>query len=69
MSETDPGPLPTSNMKLSVTIINGSPIYAKSPVLARRFPDIKFKFRGICLCSVIAFKSVKASKFPTLHKK
>ena len=25
MSETDPGPLPTSKMELAVTIINGSP--------------------------------------------
>ena len=33
MSETDPGPLPTSKMELSVTI-NGSHIYAKFPILA-----------------------------------
>ena len=39
MSETDPRPLPTSKMALAVTI-NGSPIYAKSPVLARRLPDL-----------------------------
>ena len=36
MSEIDPGPLPTSKMEFAVTIINGSPIYAKSPVLTRR---------------------------------
>ena len=36
MSETDPGRLPTSKMEPAVTIINGSPIYAKSPVLAWR---------------------------------
>ena len=35
MSETDPEPLPTSKMELAVAI-NGSPTYAKSPVLARR---------------------------------
>ena len=40
MSETDPGPLPTSKMKLAGTIINGSPAYVKSPVLARRLPDL-----------------------------
>ena len=40
ISETDPGPLPTSKMVLAVTIINGSPIYAKSPLLARRLPDL-----------------------------
>ena len=27
MPEADPGPLPTSKMKLAVAIINGSPIY------------------------------------------
>ena len=27
-------------MELAVAIINGSPIYAKSPVLARRHPDL-----------------------------
>ena len=32
MSETDLGPLQISKMELAVTIINGSPIYAKSPV-------------------------------------
>ena len=30
----------SSKMELAVTIINGSPIYAKSPVLARRLPDL-----------------------------
>ena len=43
MSETDPGPLPTSKMELeelAVTIIKASRIYAKSPVLARRLPDL-----------------------------
>ena len=37
MSETDPDALPlsTSKMELAVTIINGSLIYAKSPVLVR----------------------------------
>ena len=44
MSETDPGPLPTYKTELSVTIINGSPIYAKSPVLARILPDLSSKF-------------------------
>ena len=36
MSQTDPDPLLTSILKLAVTIINGSPIYPKPPVLARR---------------------------------
>ena len=40
MSDTDPGPLPTSKMELTVTIIKGSPIYAESLVLARRLPDL-----------------------------
>ena len=35
MYETDPGVLSIPKMELAVTIINGSPIYAKSPVLAR----------------------------------
>ena len=36
MSETDPGPPTTSKMELAVTMINDSPMYTKSPVLARR---------------------------------
>ena len=44
MSETDPGPLPTSKMELAVTIINGSPIYAKFPALASRLPDLSSTF-------------------------
>ena len=40
MSETDLGPLLTSKMELAVAIINGSPIYVKSLVLARRLPDL-----------------------------
>ena len=43
MSEIDPGPLPISKMKLAVTI-NGSPIYAKFPVLTRRLPDLSSTF-------------------------
>ena len=42
MFETDLGPLPTFKMELPVTIINGSPIYTKSPVLARIFPHLSF---------------------------
>ena len=44
MYETDPGPLPVSKMEFAVTIINGSPIYAKSLVLARRPPDLSTAF-------------------------
>ena len=44
MSETDPGPLPTYKMELAVAIINGSHIYVKSPVLARRLPDLSSTF-------------------------
>ena len=44
MSEIDSGPLPISKMELAVTIINGSPIYAKSPVLARRLSDLSSTF-------------------------
>ena len=40
MSETDLGALPTSKRELAVTIINGSLIYAKSPVLVRRLPQL-----------------------------
>ena len=40
MPETDSGTLPTSKMELDVTIINGSPIYGKSLVLAGRLPDL-----------------------------
>ena len=40
MSEIDPGCLPISKMELAVAIINGFPIYAKSPVLARRLPHL-----------------------------
>ena len=39
MSEIDPGLLPTSKMEFAVIIINGSPVYAKSPILTRRLPD------------------------------
>ena len=39
MSETDRGRLPTSKVELAVTIINGSPTYAKSPILAKRLPN------------------------------
>ena len=40
MSDTDPDPLPTSKMELALTIINGSPIYVKSPVLARKLSGL-----------------------------
>ena len=40
MSERYPGLLPTSKMELGVTIITGTPIYPKSPVLARRLPHL-----------------------------
>ena len=40
MSETDPGSLSTSQMELPVTLINSPPVYAKSPVLARRLPHL-----------------------------
>ena len=40
ITETDPGTLPTSKMELAVTMINGSPIYAKFPVLSRRLPGL-----------------------------
>ena len=40
MSEEDPGPLSTSKMELAVTIINGSPIYSRLSVLAKRLPDL-----------------------------
>ena len=40
MSETDPGRLPTSKVELAVTIINDSPVYAKSSVLVGEFPFI-----------------------------
>ena len=44
MSETDPGLLSIPKKELAVTIINGSPIYAKSPVLARRLPVLLSTF-------------------------
>ena len=40
MYERDLGRLTTSKMEPAVTIINGSPIYAKSPILARRPPHL-----------------------------
>ena len=40
MSETDLGPLPPSKMELAVTIINGSLIHAKSPLLTSRFQHL-----------------------------
>ena len=40
MSETDPDPLLTSKMEPAVTVINGYPLHVKSPVLARRLPDL-----------------------------
>ena len=42
MSKTNPGPLPTSKMELAVTIIDGSLIYARSPVLARKHLYLSF---------------------------
>ena len=51
MSETDPGPLPTSKMELAVTIIKGS-IYAKSPVLARRLPDLSSIIHILLFCKI-----------------
>ena len=44
MSETGLGPLPTSKMQLFVAITNGSPTYAKYPVLARRLPNVSSTF-------------------------
>ena len=40
MYEKDPSPLSRSKMELVVTIINDSPVYAKSPVVARRLPHL-----------------------------
>ena len=40
MCDTDPDPLPTSKMELALTIINGSPIYVKPPVLARKLSGL-----------------------------
>ena len=42
MSETDSVPLPTSKMEPAVTIINGSPIYAKSLVLTKKLSDLSY---------------------------
>ena len=42
MPEIDPGPLPIDGAYLS--IINGSPIYTKSPVLAKRLSDLSSTF-------------------------
>ena len=44
MSETDHGPLPTSKIELAAAMINGSPIYVKFPVLARRLQDLSSTF-------------------------
>ena len=44
MFETYPRLLPMSKMELSVTIINGSPIYVKSSVLARTLPHLSCTF-------------------------
>ena len=40
MFEMDPSPLLTSKMELAVKIINGFPIYTKSPVMVRRLPHL-----------------------------
>ena len=40
MSEADPGRLPTPKMKLAVTIIYDSLIYAQSTNLAERLPHL-----------------------------
>ena len=52
MSETDPGLQPIFKMGLAVTIINGSPIYAKSLVLARRLPDLSYITHIIVICKI-----------------
>ena len=44
MPETDSGSLPISRMELAVTIINGSPIYAKSLVMDSKLPDLSSIF-------------------------
>ena len=44
MLETDSGPLSTTKMELAVTIINGSPIHAKFPILVRRLLDLSSIF-------------------------
>ena len=44
MNESDPGPLPTYKMELAVATINGSPIYAKSPILVRRLRNLSSTF-------------------------
>ena len=44
MSETNPGPLQQSKIKFAVTRINGAFIYAKSPALATRIPDLSSTF-------------------------
>ena len=40
MYKTDLGPRSTSKMEVALKIINGSPINAKSLVLAKRVPDL-----------------------------
>ena len=49
MSETDPGLQPIFKMEFAITIINGSPIYAKSLVLAKRLPDLSFNTHTIVI--------------------
>ena len=76
MSETDPGPLPTSKMGLSLTIIIGSTIYAKSPVFSRRhsafityYPQycypVKFPALSIVFLSLLYLLASKPGKICT----
>ena len=56
MSETDPGPLSTSKMDFAVIIIDDSPIYAESPVLARtllRLSSVKLPVLAMILLSLL----------------
>ena len=47
MSETDPGPLPTYNMELGVTIINGSP-YMPSLSYCQETPGFTIYYPQYC---------------------
>ena len=78
MSETDPGRLPASKIELAVTIINDSPIYSKSPVLARRLLLLLFYYPHYCypvnspalaiiLLSLLYLFASKSGKICTCH--
>ena len=57
MSGTDPDHLPESMMELAVAIINGCPIHAKSPVLARKPQHLSSLSTSLSSCKIFSISN------------